>query len=419
MTTPSSTTPAVDAALREAGLARMKTIPLLLLGLMVLLVIAAQWLPDAALRGYVVAFAEAAIVGGLADWFAVTALFRHPLGIPVPHTAIIPRRKDQLAESLAEFVDSHFLTAATLGAHLEDTDVAGALARWSLRHRDDLADAGVRLARWAVDSLRDSDYRRYLHEKLLGKFDGGDLAPVTGRLLELMIANRQHQALLTELLRTTSASLDANRDQIRDQIQSDSPWWLPGFIDDKIYDQMVERIQTQLLAMVLDPRHDLRQRLDASLGELAQRLQHDPTLRQRFAEAGAKLRDDATVQAYLAELLESIGEIFRRELDVPRGTVHRAIRAAVGRMAIGALRDDALRERFDQSFKRGILYAITTQGAPLTGVITRTVQQWDGVETAHRIELQVGKDLQYIRINGTLVGGFIGLILHAATSVLG
>ena len=397
----------------------MKAIPLALLAAMVLLMVAARFIPSPAIAGYVIAFAEAAIVGALADWFAVTALFRHPLGIPIPHTAIIPRRKDALADSLADFVREHFLNEQVLRHHLADTDLAAQVARWGIRHRGDLAETSVRFMRWMLEALGDPAYRRYLHERLIGRVKAEDVAPVAGRLLELMADNRHHQELFTEVLRMAAGFLDRNRDRIRAQIAAGSPWWLPGFIDDRIFDQMVERIQTQLLAMVLDPDHELRNEYDRAVRDFAHRLRESPETIEAIAETTQRLASDPTVQAYFGELFHEAGQLLTEYLKAPDGAARRAMRMIIGRLAVGALRDDALRVRFNEWLEDAAIYVVGTQGTAMTAIITETVHRWDGAETARRIELQVGRDLQFIRINGTLVGGLIGLILHAGAALLG
>ena len=392
----------------------MKLVPLALLGLMLALFALTQVFAFAG-SGYVAAFAEAAIVGALADWFAVTALFRHPLGLPIPHTAIIPRRKDELAASLSEFVQTHFLQERVLRHHLRDADLARAVAGWSIRHRDDLADIFTGLARWLVESLSDPKYRQFLQQRLLSRFDAEDLAPMAGRLLQLMIENRHHQELFTESLRLAAAFLSENKERIRAQINRGSPWWMPGFIDDRIFDQMVERIQTQLLGMIIDPDHELRRDFDDAMARWARDLLESPETVKALSARGQKIMSDPVLQSYFGELFNAIGEALEANLEAPNSSIRAAYRRALGHLAVGALRDAEVRSRFNRWLEAGLIYIVTTQGRALTGIITATVRRWDGEETATRIELQVGKDLQYIRINGTLVGGLIGLVLHAMT----
>ncbi|MDX1571186.1 MAG: DUF445 domain-containing protein [Xanthomonadales bacterium] len=410
------TTNSEQAGDRARRLRQMKRVPLALLGLMVVVFAATQMVTFGG-SGYVAAFAEAAIVGALADWFAVTALFRHPLGLPIPHTAIIPRRKDDLAASLSEFVQVHFLQERVLRRHLRDADLAKAVAGWAIRHRDDLADIFTGLARWLVESLGDPKYRQFLQQRLLARFDAEDLAPLAGRLLQLMIENRHHQELFTESLRLAAAFLSENKERIRAQINRGSPWWMPGFIDDRIFDQMVERIQTQLLGMIIDPDHELRRDFDDAMARWARDLLESPETVQALSARGQKIMGDPVLQSYFRELFNAIGETLQANLEARDSSIRAAYRRALGHLAVGALRDGEVRSRLNDWLESGLVYVVTTQGQAMTGIISATVQRWDGAETATRIELQVGKDLQYIRINGTIVGGLIGLVLHAFTDL--
>lgn len=403
---------------RELRLRRTKAVPLALLLAMIAVFALTLRFPFTG-SGYLAAFAEAAIVGALADWFAVTALFRHPLGIPIPHTAIIPRRKNELASGLADFVRENFLHATVLRRHLRETDLAAAAAGWSLRHRDELSGIAAALLGWVIEALSDSRYRQFLRQRLLKRFDGEDFAPLAGRLLQMMIENRHHQELFTESLRLAAAFLDDNRERIRGQINRGSPWWLPGFIDDKIYDQMVERVQTQLLAMIIDPDHELRQDFDTAMAEWARRLLESPETVAQLTARGRKVLDDPVLQSYFAELFRAIGQAVRDDLGAPDSSFRAATRRAIGHLAVGALRDGELRIRINGWLESALVYLASTRGEALTTVITGTVQRWDGREAAHRIELHVGQDLQFIRINGTLVGGLIGLALHAFSRLLG
>lgn len=397
-------------------LTRKKLVPLGLLLVLIGILAGTGWISDPVVRGYVIAFCEAGIVGGLADWFAVTALFRHPLGIPIPHTAIIPRRKDALASSLADFIAENFVSVKAVERYMGDTDISAELAGWTLRNRDSLSETALRIAEWGIEVADNPHYLNYLKTHLTGEIEARSFVKIGGELLQLAIDNRHHDAVLEDMLRHIAGILDAQKEKVREQVASGSPWWLPRFVDEKIFDQMVERIQTQLLAMVLDPDHPLRKDLEAALQSLATELTTDSPRQQEFVDLIGRMGSDEDLVQYSAELygrlLSSLGENIQKN----RERYRRFTRRIIGRLAVGTLRDSELRKDFNRWLRSGLLHIVETQGHLTSGLIVSTVAQWDGKQTANRIEAQVGTDLQYIRINGTLVGGLIGLILHAVVS---
>lgn len=363
--------------------------------------------------GYLIAFCEAGIVGGLADWFAVTALFRRPLGLPIPHTAIIERRKDELARSLAGFIREHFLSQSSLERHLGGVDMADNIARWSLTHRDQVADTVVRLGRWLVEAINNDRYRGFVSRHLFSEVDAQGGLAVAGRILKLAVENRHHRGAMDEMLRSVATFIDSNKHQIKDQIAHGSPWWLPGFVDEKIFEQMVERIQTHLLQMVLDPDHPMRIDLDKALGRLADDMVNDSDRRRDMARSLDELKSDPVLREYASELFTGTMVMLDNALSDDNPSARRLVRKLAGQLALGVTRDQDLRNQLNHWLEQAMIHAFTQHGHLATDLITATVRRWDGKKTAARIEHQVGADLQYIRINGTLVGGLIGLLLHA------
>ncbi len=287
-----------EEAAQALALRRTKAIPLLLLGLMAAVFVWTLTLDESTWVGYLRAFAEAAMVGALADWFAVVALFRHPLGIPIPHTAIIPRRKDEIGDAMARFVRTHFLTPETLHRRLQDAAAARAIFGWCSRHSESMAEALARLLTWLITAFEQPVYRRFFARNVLRRLRGLPTAPAAGRLLQALADNRHHQALFSEIMRVGISLLEDHKETIRAQMQRGSPWWVPEFVDQRIYDQMVERIQTQLLAMVLDAEHELRVVFDDKFARLAADLTNPHSARaRRFEQIKAALAEHPTVRA--------------------------------------------------------------------------------------------------------------------------
>jgi len=298
--------------------------------------------------GYLRATAEASLVGGLADWFAVTALFRHPMGIPIPHTAIVAARKDRIGRSLGSFVQNNFLSREVVERKLTDVHAAERIAEW-------LSDPA--------------------HARRITQQGTRGVAPVLGRVLAVVAEEGQHQALLDAALRIVGDAVDENRDQIRERIKAESPWWVPGVLDDVIYKKLVSGIEQTLTEVRHDPHHPLRARFDAAFQRFVENLQN-----------GAK-----------------------RPKDAPDSPLERGI------VAFGdAVRSNpALLEELDRAVSDAVLAVVEQYRSEVGDLIANTVRAWDPKATSDRIELAVGRDLQFIRINGTLVGGLAGLIIHA------
>ena len=280
----------------------MKRIPLLLLLLMVILFALTFNSPNA-WTAWVHAFAEAGMVGALADWFAVVALFRHPLGIPIPHTAIIPTRKNELGEAMARFVADHFLEPGGVRKKLQSVNLAAYMLNWlqSDKGRASVSDLAVTVMRWALDALSEKRVKKFLSRLGRRQLKDVSLAPFLGHTLEWLVRDGRHQEVLTQMLRYAIVVLHENRDSIRERVQQESPWWLPGFIDDRILQQMLQRIETQLFEMTLDPEHALRDRFGTWLDRLAHNLKTSPEHRQLGEEFKQQILENDGLQEYLSK----------------------------------------------------------------------------------------------------------------------
>lgn len=405
---------------RLTRLRTMKTIPLLLLAVMAVVF----WLTlrvEVTWIGYVHAFAEAAMIGALADWFAVTALFRHPFGVPIPHTAIIPKRKDAIGGALGRFVAEHFLTAEAIRRRLENTSLAALLAEWLGRPqvRREMTGLITGFAAWLAGSVASEQVRGFAQRLGERHLSGVNPAPIAGRVLSFMVRDGRHQWVFTQLLRHVLALLHENRDEIRKRIAEGSPWWMPGFMDDRIVVQMIERIETLLMEMTLDPDHELRERFDARVERLADQLEHDP----EFRVLGERIKRELLNNPDLADYVEGLWGDLHVMLTEAAEDLDSPIRASLDRILYGTGRelaaDPAMQAQVDAWLEQALIAVVAEHRYQLAGLISETVATWDGVDTARRVELEIGQDLQFIRINGTLVGGLIGVLLHGLVQVLG
>lgn len=405
----------VDQQRRLADMKRLATGMLILMA--VVFVASRIYQPHWPWLAWVEAFAEAAMVGALADWFAVTALFRHPLGLPIPHTAIIPRRKDELGDNLARFVRENFLIRDALHPRLYKLDTAGRAGAW-LEQPDNARrvseDAAAFLA-WMLGILDSEALRDFMRENLHVELRQMPITPLLGRILDLLTASNRHQALVDLAIRVAGQHLEENRVLIRIRIDEKSPWWLPGFVDQEIFDKIIMEVEKLLDEIGTDQAHPARQRFNEGVNKFVEALKNDPDMIARGEEIKNEVLEHPVVQRYLSDLWSRISGYVLRESAEPGSNLR--LRFETGLISFGrALRDDAaLREQINQWLNDAILRIVGNYRLEISSVISETVHSWESDATAKRVELAVGRDLQFIRINGTIVGGIAGLGIYAAS----
>jgi uncharacterized membrane-anchored protein YjiN (DUF445 family) len=361
------------------------------------------------------AFAEAGMVGALADWFAVVALFRHPLGLPIPHTAIIPNRKDDIGESMSRFVADHFLEPDVVRKKLQNTNLAAFVVNWlkSEKGRDSVGNLTTSVLRWALGALHEKRVRRFLSRLSSKQLANVSLAPLLGSTLNWLVRGQRHQQILTQVLRYAIVVVHDNRDAIRAKVQQESPWWLPGFIDDRILTKMLERIEHQLFEMALDQDHPLREQFNQWVQNLAHELKNNPEHQRLGDEIKQQLLANDELQDYLYGLWRELAAKIETDTEKPDSV----IRQHVGQWLVGVAeeldRDADMQAWVNAWLVDSITLVVGRNSAQIASLISDTVRSWDGTDTSRRVELAIGRDLQFIRINGTLVGGLVGLLIHA------
>ena len=369
--------------------------------------------------GYVQAAAEASMVGGLADWFAVTALFRRPLRLPIPHTAIIPSKKDQIGEGLATFVRQYFLTTEILSERVEAAQVPQRVGEWladpehARRLSQELSNSisGI-TAMLREDQLRDSVAT--FADKRLRELD---VSPLLSRLIDAICDSGQHQAALTSVLRGLRRFLDENRSLLRTRVADESPEWVPEWVDERVFGKGFTLLQSFIADVTADPDHGLRHGFDDQLRAFAQRLRDDPEQIARVEATKLEILDHPAVHDYLGNLWGAMKTLVLDGAADPDSDLRRSAEALTVRGG-EVLRDDpAVRQRVNDALKRLVGHVATHYAEDLTDVISGTVARWDSEETSQRLELQVGRDLQFIRINGTVVGALAGLVIYALTQL--
>ncbi|HWQ15721.1 MAG TPA: DUF445 domain-containing protein [Roseiflexaceae bacterium] len=407
---------------RRAELVRMQRVATSLLALAALLFVLALRLQESyPWASFLRAAAEGAMVGGLADWFAVTALFRRPLGLPIPHTAIIPTRKDQLGASIGVFVRDNFLTVEVLVGRLHAMQFPRRLGEWLAQpeHAERVARLLAGGASGALQVVNDADVQAAIERGLVARIESTPVAPLVGRGLGALLTGRRRREALLAIVQLAGQLLVENRDAIRRKISEGAPWWMPPGVDRTIYTRMVETVIATLTELGEDPDHPLNRQFDAVVERFVARLQSDPELIAR----GESYKAELIGHPLLRELVASLWSDLKGNLLEQSRRDDSALRAAITRLVVqlGELlqRDEGVAAKVSQWAEGAVRYAAEEYGHEASELIAQTVSRWDATTMARRIELQVGPDLQFIRINGTLVGGLAGLAIYAVATVLG
>jgi uncharacterized membrane-anchored protein YjiN (DUF445 family) len=412
----------LDAEAKQLQLDRMKRRATGLLVLMGLVFVVA-WLlePGHPWLGYVRATAEAGMVGGVADWFAITALFRRPLNLPIPHTAIIPQRKDRIGRSLGNFVQNNFLSPEVLGGKLRAAALSRHAADW-LREPEH-ARLVVRQAAGAVRSatavVRDDDVHAFLERSVIEPLKQRPIAPVLASGLTILTANDRHQQLLDRVVHGLARLLAENEELIRDRVREESPWWVPEFVDDKLHGRIVDGIARTLYSVSEDPSHPLRRQLDDLLTNWIEQLRESPEMMARAESLKQQVLDNPTSDRLTESLWRELKQVLDRQVNAAEHGVPGGLERGLSALAEAALEDEALLAKIDEWIISAVLRIVEQHRHEVGHLIAGTVSAWDPDETSRRIELQIGRDLQFVRINGTLVGGLVGLVLYAMTQMVG
>jgi len=414
MNEPRTAPPASDPAL-IGRLRRMRLFATALLGVMAVIYVGTTWFASPTpYLGAIRAFAEAALVGGLADWFAVTALFRRPLGLPIPHTAIVPARKNEIGRALARFIRDHFLVREAVQRRLSRTNLAARLGTWledganSARVSRDLGHA---LA-WALREDGGGELRGALGVTLRSAFDDVPVNRAVATVLEVLTTGERADLIIDQLVAFGRNELTKNRVMIRVRIHEQSPWWMPKFVDQEIFDKLVGGLEELLAAIAADPAHPARAEIKARLASLHDSLAADPAL----AAKSRALKDDIVmhpaVRRYALELWQRLRAELAAAFTDEGSPLSLGLQREIGALGARLHGDDRLAAELDDWLKQLLLHVVDNYRDPLSEIVSETIESWDAQATSRRIELNIGTDLQFIRVNGTLVGGLVGLALY-------
>ncbi len=369
---------------------------------------------------FVRAFAEAATVGALADWFAVTALFRRPLGLPIPHTAIIPRSKDRIGAGLGRFLENNFLSPDLVSSRLEKVDILGEASNWLLQpgRRESVARAVAEALPRLIDLVDDAPVERALREFAAARLKDLDLAGLLAEALTFLTADGRHNGVLDHLIRATDDLLTDSENDIRRRIRAESGWFSRFLsVDKRAADAIVAAARRAISEMAENPENEMRGHLEAALRRLAEDLRNSAELRAEIEAVKARVLEHPEMQAFASVLWRDVKRDFTALADRGAASVTTPIANAIGSFAARVQADAPLRTLLNARLRGWAVRLADARGGDVSRFVAETIQGWDASTMIARIEEGVGADLQFIRISGTLVGGLVGLALHALTLV--
>jgi len=364
--------------------------------------------------GFVNAGAEASMVGAIADWFAVTALFRHPLGLPIPHTALVPKRKNDLGRSLEEFFGENFLQESIIRERVVAADISRRIGEWAARPENArrVVDEVTEIAGIALSKVGDRQVTELVEAVLVPRFREEPIAPLLGTFVVEVVRDDLHHGVVDLALEELHRWLVENPDMVRDVLSERAPWWAPPRLNEAV----TTRIHTETVRWIddirQDPLHHARSAVDSMLAQLGQDLLFDVDTQARAEGLKNRLLDHPQFTTTGISLWNALRKALLGALSDPDGELRRRLQGELVGFAGRLTVDEELRRRLDGMAADAAVFVVERYGAELTTVITSTIERWDGKEAADRIELHVGRDLQFIRINGTIVGGLVGVLIH-------
>jgi uncharacterized membrane-anchored protein YjiN (DUF445 family) len=374
----------------------------------------------AAWMGYVKAFSEAAMVGALADWFAVTALFHHPLGLPIPHTNLIEKSKQRIGDNLGEFIVSNFLTAQNIRPYITQLALSNYIAHWLTTEKNKhlLLTELAQMLRDVVRKLDDEMMIKVLVSKGGELLQRVELNKVVANAFGYFLDKKEHQVLITLLASKIKDYIGNNRSLVRDKVKDESYFFIPKFIDEKLADKITSGIVRYFFEVEQNPNHHLRAEIEQQLRQFILDIQSLPKWKATFDELKSGLVDNGSMEQYATDVWYSVKASLFTELENEHSGLFRYAHRLLDEFSENLQTDEQLRQRIDRWIRVTVYRFIMRNRTRVGYLVSDTVGNWEGRTLSQKLELEVGKDLQYIRINGTLVGGLVGLAIYAITQLL-
>lgn len=366
--------------------------------------------------GYVEAFSEAGMVGALADWFAVTALFRHPLGIPIPHTNIIERKKDDLGQNLGKFVKENFLNSENIRPYIEKLDVVKFVSEWLNKHSSQkiLGDEVVNLTKKIIGDLKDEEVEKFLAKKGTEILHEIDFQKITSSGLKYFIEKNEHINLLEVLLPQIRDYVDESRDMIRQRFSENRPF-IAFLAGKKISSEVVEGLIQFIEEVSADKDHFVRKKLTENLEDFSDQILISETWKEKFDNLKKEVLTEENLRPYTDDAWKSIKELLVQNLENPDSQLQEYLQRNIQKLSHSLSNDLELTNRINSWIRHFLYRMILKNRDEVEALISTTVAGWSGKELSEKLELEVGKDLQFIRVNGTLVGGLVGLVIYIIT----
>jgi uncharacterized membrane-anchored protein YjiN (DUF445 family) len=368
------------------------------------------------------AFSEAAVIGGLADWFAVVALFRHPMGLPIPHTALISKNKNKIGKNLGLFVSEEFLTREKLEPKIDEVNIAEKASRW-LSEKENAQKISNLIVEDVIPGIlnvvNDDDVKRFIHDQFKGKMESIDFGELVGIGLGTLTKDGRHQALFTTILEKLHEELHSYNSHIRSSVSDETPWWSFGLADEKIANGITSGLDS-FLKNAKHPSSDVRKKVDAYVYEYIEKLKTSPEMQENINNFISKLANNKDIQDYINGIWDEIKAWITKDLSrKEESKIKNGLTSMFQNLGHGLSQDKNLKDKINNFIKNNLLSKLIENRMLIGNFIASTVESWDSNEVSQKLELEIGKDLQFIRLNGTLVGGLIGIVLYAFSLFIG
>jgi uncharacterized membrane-anchored protein YjiN (DUF445 family) len=411
----------MDDTQRAAQLRRMQLIATgLLVAVTIIFIVASLFRELGPWVGFVRAFAEAAMIGALADWFAVTALFRHPLGLPIPHTAIVPQRKDRIAESFGRFIERNFLDPEKIALRVRKQEISVRVAGWLRRpeRSSQVADLAAEGLAGLLKVANDEEVGHLIERALGERLAAVPATPLVGKFLGAVVADQRQREILLQMVRVVTQWIETNQDVVRKRIAGELPSWLPRVVDQKIYERLLDGARKTLVELSENPEHPLYTQFTDTLDRWIVNLQYDPNVRTRGEELKQELLQHPMLREVAGSLWQDMKSGLLAQCATPGSPLRKSIARGLSHLGDVLERDPEWRTRIDGWAEDLARYAVRRYGRSAGEFVTQTVRSWEASDVTRKIELQFGRDLQFIRINGTIVGGLAGLVIYTLSLLL-
>ena len=361
------------------------------------------------------AFSEAAMVGALADWFAVVALFKYPLNLPIPHTAIIPKNKDRIAQSLADFVETHFLNENVISERITSSNPSEQLSNWlqNSEHREMITRNVNKILPEIFKVFQNQDFSNFIVSNLKETFKKVDLSGILSNIFESLTKNNEHKKWVNIIISSVRKLVNENKSFIKNKVKNETPWWTFGILNNKIYNKIIESINSFIEDLEMNNDNKLRNDIDNKIKDLIIKLKQDVTLINKINDLKDQLIENEELTNYILSFVNNLTEKLNMDLNDKNSVILEFINSSLTNFANNLKHNKPVQQRINEFIKDVATKTISANAGKISSIITETMGKWDNKEITEELEVQIGKDLQYIRVNGAIAGGIVGVVIYA------